>query len=338
MFGYPQFRRPLKILGGRSLKGLYDFAKRDEKREGKEVVTFLLESAGIRATAEDVVKTIRLNKRTKLGRVPWEEIRKLLDMGARDHGIPVEIIDAKELYKSYVFLDGHSLQRLHPYALKHPEKKAEETAMMFIRRKTGVQEVSFPRAGIRLHRMQESFAQDVYLKGLSKEISEFIPWIEFVARLYENPVLNIEKAEIEGEAVVFLLEAFGKGLSEPDIVKGLHGYLEEYMTKTSRNQYSEKLLSTPLGNGFTLQDAIPAQDPELEGVELSETPLKSLKTLSPLHQRIIVGIAIDKKSLDDLREELGLDPDTFEEHYNDALILLRELMSSEDAPEDAFGS
>lgn len=331
MFSHQQFRQPLEILGGRLLLPLYNFAKHHENREGKNVVSFLLELAGIRATAEDVIKTIKLDKRTDhLDRVPWEEMRKLLKMGARDHGIQVEMMDAKELYEHYDFLDGRTLHRLHPYALKHPEKRVEETAMMFIRRKTGIQETSFPRADLRLHRIEEYFAQNVCLKGAEEINSEFIPWIDFLARLYENPFLNIEREEIESEAVVFLLEAFGKGLSEQDLVKGLHKHLEEYMTRTSHHRYEEKLLSTPVGKGVTLQDAIPARGSELEDTELSGSLLKSLKSLSSLQQRLVIGIVVDGKSLDELGEEFELDPATLEEHYNDALTLLKELMSSED--------
>ena len=50
----------------------------------------------------------------------------------------------------------------------------------------------------------------------------------------------------------------------------------------------------------------------------------TLTKLSPLQRIIVTEIAVEGRDLDDVAEELSIDLDILQEHYLDALLLLRE--------------
>ncbi len=67
-------------------------------------------------------------------------------------------------------------------------------------------------------------------------------------------------------------------------------------------------------------DPDPFENPE----QLSEQTQEKLRKLSPFQKRLLEEVAIEGKSFEELSEELNIGSDTLEEHYVDALTLLRE--------------
>ncbi len=284
----------------------------------------------IEATFDDVVEIARRGNTILWHRIPMQVIREVLAKAADEIGTDILTIGFDR--RHFEFLGGRSLGGLRAYAYTHKKRMPQETSMMFIRRKLGLPEIS--RSAFRMRKTEESFAQLASPEGLSKDISveALMPWIQSVAKLYEDSFLNIQREEIESEAVLFISEAIGKGLSKNDIIKNLHEYLERFRRKESQVRYKEKLLSTPIGDGdFTLQDVIASKDSgfELEEEGLSQGLRESLKVLTPFQQELVIAIAVDGKNLDELTEELRLDRDTLEEHYADALMFLRNRMETE---------
>lgn len=304
--------------------------RRTRNADGRATRVSPYKNADIDVTLNDVVEVAKRGNYIPWRRIHMQVIREILANAADEIGIDISMVRLDE--RHFEFLGGRSLKGLRRYAYTHEERMPQETSMRFLRRKLGLPEIS--RAAFRMRKTEESFAQHVSLEGLSKDLSveALIPWIQSIAKLYEDSFLNIQKEEIESEAVIFISEAIGKGLSTDDIIKNLHEHLEGFRKKESQLHYQEELLSTPIHGGFILQDMIASKDPEL-GLEeegLSEGFRESLKVLTPFQQQLVIAIAVDGKNLDELTEELGLDRDTLEEHYADSLALLRSIMGTGD--------
>lgn len=317
-----------RFLNGQTLR------RRTRSADGRATRVSLRKNADIEVTFNDVIEIARRGNNVIWIRIPMQVIREILVKAADEIGIPVSSILGKDMQgHRFNFLGGKTLGGLYYYVCSHKEKMPQETSTAFLRRKLGLPEIS--RSSFRMQKAKESFAQLVSQEGLSKDldVEELMPWIQAVANLYEDPFLNIGKEEIVSEEILFITEAIGKGLAKDDIIKKLYEYLEGFRRRESQKYYKEKLLSTPIGDGDSiLQDVIASKDPEVElGEEgLSERLAESLKVLTPFHQKLVIAIAVDEKTLDELAEELGLDRDTIEEHYADTLILLRNRMESEE--------
>ena len=48
-----------------------------------------------------------------------------------------------------------------------------------------------------------------------------------------------------------------------------------------------------------------------------------LEGLSEIQRQVILGIVVEDKEFEEIGQELGIDSETAQEHYEDALILLR---------------
>lgn len=313
-----------RFLNGQTLR------TRTRNADGRRTKVSLHKNADIKVTFNDVIEVAKRGNHVLWHRIPMQVIGEILAKAADEIGVPVSMISLSN--KHFDFLGGRGLNRLESYAYAHEERMPQETSMMFLRRKLGLPEIS--RSAFRMRKTEESFAQLTSSEGLSEDLSveALMPWIQSVAKLYEDSFLNIQKEEIESEAVIFISDAIGKGLSKEDIIKNMHEYLERFRRRESQVRYRERLLSTPIADGLTLQDVIASKDPKLGSEEerLSEGLTESLKALIPFQQKLVIAIAVDGKSLDELTEELGLDRDTLEEHYTDALIFLRSCMEPEE--------
>ncbi len=64
MLRVKEFRTPLEILNRRTLGGLYWFAGSHKERGKKDIIPFLLELTGVRATAGDVIVAMKKNRKS----------------------------------------------------------------------------------------------------------------------------------------------------------------------------------------------------------------------------------------------------------------------------------
>ena len=281
-------------------------------------------------TLGDVIEISRRGNLIPWRRIPMEVIRDILVKAAEESGVDISMISLQNIH--FKFLGGKTLKGLSDYAYFHKDRLPQETSMMFIRRKLALPEVS--RSAFRMRKIEEFFTEQTPLGELPKEIiiEALMPCIQSVAKLYADLSINIQKEEIESEAVIFISDAIKKGLSKDDLIKNLHEHLEGFRRREYQARYREKLLSTEIAEGLTLQDVIASRDSEVEFEEegLSEGLREKLKVLTPFQQKLVIAFAVDGKNLDELAEELGLDRDVLEEHYLDALALLRNIMDTDD--------
>ncbi len=94
----------------------------------------------------------------------------------------------------------------------------------------------------------------------------------------------------------------------------------------SISRYKELLLSTPVSpdRTKTLGDVVSLnRDIESSVEEANEVIGQKLVALSPLQRILIMKIAVDERTIEDVSEEFGIDLDSVQEIYNDALSLLR---------------
>lgn len=320
--------RHFDFLNGRMLA-----QRRGKGATGKHVrLITLLERAQLKATVNDVIEIAKRGDKIPWQRISMDVIYETFVKAAAEIGVPASMMrGADTMHHYFKFLGNRTLGGLYTYALRHPEKLPEESSMMFIRRKLGLPEINLSRKAFRVKKIQDSFTQQVSSSASSEEVNieRFMPWINSISRLYESPFLDIEREEIESEAIIFVLDALKAGMTEAGLIKTLPEHLERFRKRSLQPRYKEKLLSTPIAEGLTLQDVISTKDIYPEDQELSETLLKSLKNLSPLQEKIVLAIAVEEISFEELRQQLDLDEEVLEEHYQDALTLLRTIMTPE---------
>lgn len=130
--------RPLGLLNGRSLGGLYQRLYKDPERRGREPISFLFEKLGISLTIQDIERLFKEGRKVMWTRVNSNELRVLLQKTADDQGVPIGALGQPEIVERQLpFLNNHTLGGLYGYFNKHPECKEKDT-ITFIFERAGV--------------------------------------------------------------------------------------------------------------------------------------------------------------------------------------------------------
>lgn len=338
-FRQPDFAAKLTQLNQHSLAGLHGYFFYHSDRGEKDTIGFMFERIGIEIKAEDVVREIRAGRQVYWKRVPEAEVKKLLEMVSLEVDIPAVLMGADYLTRtSLKLLGGHTLSGLYSNAIKNPDKKLEESTMGFIRRKYGIlpsqDTLTRTARGQRAHyRQNELYLSYSRFLTIAKpyqidSVDQLRPWIQDIVRLYKNPSFGITPEEVEGDIMLALLPHLP--IQRPaetagDLLNKVSQHMEQAARERSSAYYREVSLSTPIGEDTTLESVLRSKEavPIAGRPEFSEIWQKRLEGLNELHQRLVLAIAVDGRSFDDMEKELGLDTDTLQEHYDDALILLR---------------
>lgn len=333
-------RTSFAALSGRSLGGLYQYAANHRLRNGKGVPLFLFENAGIVATADDVIQSMKLHRRVMWERVSWDEIKNILHFATEENGLPDDMIGYSQLTNPLNFINNHTLVGFYTYALKLTEKETNETGIDFIRRKFGFPKLNEDinikgiftrgsRAKFRMAQMQETFTRTVPSNIKSYNIENLLPWIISVSRLYENFFLGIGREEIQSEVVVTLLELFKE--DQEDITKlmtEVHRRLEQFTRGAWSKIYQQRSIDVPIKDNLRLEGILGEKDKYLEDTEdeLDNNMRQRLLTLNLLQRKIVYAVTVKGMEFVEVGIVLGLDSEVIEDHYKDALLLLRESM------------
>lgn len=334
--GLAEIDRPLKFLNHHALRGIYGYYRTLPGGE-KDTLSFLLDKTGLTFSTDGIVARMSAGRAVSWERTPWPAIKGLLNLVTEEQGLPNYMLTSTQFRQSLQFLNGHALKGLYAFCLCHPEKSIDETTVDFIRRKIELrQPIALTRANFRLQRMQDLFKQKGHTIGpdANLAVEELMPWIQSVARLYRSPFFDISKEDIESELAIMIFEEMRDGTTQTtDFVKNLHKKLEQVVRKESNKRYKEKALSTPIVEDITLEGVLGSLDRNLEEINnagISIEMQRGLTKLSPLQRRLLYGITIEQKSFEEMEEKLSIDVDTLQEHYEDALALLRINMEIDD--------
>lgn len=317
------------FLEGRSLGGLHNYFRKQEKSVEANVAPFILEQLGITVTAEDVIEATKRGFVIWWNRIPWKEMGILIEKTAEELGILPEMVGSPEFIQKQEFLGGNSLLGMYWFASKHQDKEAGESTVSFLRRKTGIVDGLRPRRTSRLkyraQKVDSTFQEVLSSHDSLSTVDGLLPSIHSIARLYANPFLDIEVNEIESEAVVFVLDFIAKGKPISGFSSGLNAHLEHYVNATTKPRYKEKLLSAPVTDDGTktLGDMLSEKREEEVSEGLGGILGEKFSLLSPLQQELVMKIAVDERTMEEVSEEFGMDVESAQEMYYDALTLLR---------------
>lgn len=322
------------FLGRRSLGGLHAYINRQQRELGKSAIAALMEQVSITITAEDVIEGLKNKQLIMWNRVAWKEMRRLIEMAAEELGILPEMIGSQELAQTYNFLRGGTLNGVYSYVCRSKEKQPEDSALSFLRGKIGIKDGLRPyrtsRVKYRVQKTDSIFGELLPANDSLTSMEGLLPAIRSISRLYTNPFLNIETDEIVSEAVVFALDFVAQGRPASEFSFGLNAHLEQYLSSISRPRYKEVLLSTPLTEDGkkTLADVISSgeQENESTATEFSDLMESKLAVLSPLQKKLILRLAVDEMTIEEVGREFGMDEESIQEMYHEVLSLLRSEM------------
>lgn len=323
------FFRPFSFLDGKTLGRLYAHYRRHAARDNRDAFTFLFEETGITIPIEDTIKRIKLERRIRWGKVPYREIAGLLQFFSTEVDIPLAVLRERDFRMRLPALNNRRLMGLYNHFLNHPNRRGKET-MAFMFEQVGITVTTLTRSNYRLRRMQEFFGLQALTTTSAEPLTleKLMPWVDSVSRLYQNPFLDISRQEIESELAVAILDRLQEGncrLSD-GFVENIHRILERYIRDEWNARYRVKSLQMPIAGTLTLGDVIGSLDRTLEAVEQGEEITniqRRLGQLSPLQRHLIRGIAIEAKTFEEMATELGINVEALQDHYDDALILLR---------------
>lgn len=131
------FKRAFNFLGGNTLWGLYGFLAHPVNNRSKNELSLVFEKLGIETNAEAAIQLLRQSKPVYWNRLSWEEISRLLEMVAKDMGMPAEVIDTTELTIKHSFLNNNSLGGLYGFLLFHPQRGNRGT-IEFLQEQIGI--------------------------------------------------------------------------------------------------------------------------------------------------------------------------------------------------------
>lgn len=322
------------FLEGKTFGGLHSYISKKDRPDNRFSIGFLLDQAGIYITAENILEGRNKNLLIHWDRVSWAEVGRLFEVLGAELGIPRELIGAPEMKQNFDCLNGTSMFSLYMFARAHEDKDPNETTLSFIRRKTGIEDGRRPKNSTRLkfraQKMETLLQEAIAGEDTLSSVDTLLPSIHSIARLYANPFLEIEPSEIESEAIIYTLEFMSQNKPVSEFNSGLNAHLEKYVTNASKPKYREQLLSAPtiVDSKLTLGDMISSTKQE-DSPASHENLNKSLASLSPFQQELVMKIAVDERNIEDLSEELGIDTETLQDMYYDCLTTLKAEITKE---------
>jgi len=337
----PEFGFSLPILNGRSLIGLYGYFFYHPNRGKRDTVAFMFETIGIHIKAEDIISQMREGRSVYWSRVPAEEKKILLEQVARGLGMPTYLLVGDDLTRTPLrFLNNRTLAGLYNNAMRDLDKRPEESVMGFIRRKmdipapkglaSTIRSERNPYTLYRRYELQRLFQSHVSNREIQALVSvdQITPWIKEVAKLYRNPGLGISSEEIESEMMIHVLQRLPLDdlTSESDsFVEGLRQHLEQVVRERAVSVYGAISLQDLNRDDLPIEGAIGQRDAGIDAVlgDFTEEWQDRLEGLSEIQRQVILGIVVEDKEFEEIGQELGIDSETAQEHYEDALILLR---------------
>lgn len=329
-------KRKYEFLEGQSLGRLFWDLYYDQQRGDKKPVSYLFEKIEIKPSTEDVVAFIKTGGTVQWDTIPREVIADILTKASEETGLPVSILGARDLlYRQYGFLDDRSLGILYSYAQRRT-RSIEETVLGALRKDVGLPDATSNRKGFRGLEMSKLF--DKYMQGNMSETlqpAHFIPWLNAVSEIYANSFFGIEKNEVQNELFVFLSDNYteGQNWDIETMITMAHRHIEKYVSTVISSKYREKSLAAPIGNtDLTLADTLTDKGEAgktNQAIVFSRRTSNALESLSPLQRALVIGITVHEYTFDEMAGEiknnfnLEADSDTLQEHYEEALAILK---------------
>ncbi|MFN0062036.1 MAG: hypothetical protein ACKVPX_05925 [Myxococcaceae bacterium] len=343
---------PLRCFGGRTLASIYTTLIADPARGERDGMGFILERAGFKVTGDDVWEHLRAGHSVGWSRVPWPEIRVVIQKLADATGLTVGLLRKSDF--SYPISDRQTLDELYAFANSHPERGAEEFVLVFLRRKAGFRKPNLAQSSQRLARLHEMLRDHIAGQGpmfrhrvvnapnpKDALLQLFLPWIDQAARLYQRPWADLHRDELKTEAVLTLSSlpnwnwtpASWTGGHLRGLVAHVHRKWERLRQDAMAKAYQRQTQSLSKTLGFesktTLGDVV--ADTSVDSTA-SLRPFSSeleaaLQVLDDAERRLVVGITVQGKSFSTLALELGRPEDDLEEVYDDVLAKLRKAIT-----------
>ena len=333
------FRKNLACVGGKPMNGFYENARNDPKRKGKDIISFLIENSGIEITTTMVIEAIQEAPRFDWRRIPKPLKSDFFQYAAKERKKPIDQVTTPDLKKPFDFLKGKTLEKWLQYANRH--KQPTQTRIAFLFEEAGIPHESGTRKTYRKDQMQKLFTEMIDGQTIpDHQVTDLLPWIVSVSKIYQRRDLNIEPHEIENELYLFVNGLFTdttNSLSSEDMVTQAHQHIEKYISGQSTIGYKEKLLSTKIGDSdLTLGESLGNQEAPLLPAQtiFSSKTETALEKLSPLEKAVVIGITVDELTFDELANEINqnkeqfqleadVDSDILQEYLEDALLSLR---------------
>lgn len=313
----------------KTLESLKSYAKKN-KEAGQSIFGFIFEHAGIQLSFQDI-QTIfqRKDSSCRWNLVPPQTLHYIFEEISVETGKPQLLIAGYDLCQPFDCINNHTFVGLLEYAQKQ-ERNRDETPIAWLKKKAGIPHENGKSADFinyRRRRMQELFQE--YQTHSNRNISkakDYLPWIFSVSKLYKRPYLDI--AEVQNELFLYISDLLIHPLSKKDIVQRAHTFIEKYANNTFTRRHREKLLSTKIGDNYTLQDELSNKisSPGNENLIFSSRIEQALLKLSPLQKALIIGAAIDKWNIDDIANEINREKAKYNVDEDVSADLLEELL------------
>lgn len=142
--GYPaailsqvDLEKPLTLLAGKTLAGLCGFAGRHEDRRSSNIMSFILNKAGIQMSVDDLLVLPKSGRRILWERVPSQQIQAILRVVADGMNMPVGALRRTDLDQPFAQLSGQGLQSLYQYFRRHPNRQKKDV-IVFMFEQVGI--------------------------------------------------------------------------------------------------------------------------------------------------------------------------------------------------------
>lgn len=303
-------RSSFSFLDGKTLGGLYVHIGSHPERKEKDRMTFILEKIRMDMTVNEVIIRMQKGERVKWDRVPSAVIQDLLSKAGEELGIPANSLGFSELSQHLDLLNGHTLSGLYEYLrLQNLRQKAK------VQIKRTVPRGEYCRAAL-----HDLFAvTDI----VSSSIEDLMPQLEAAAKLYTSSFKGITFEEALSEVISSVLEERAND-SGQDIISGIYSRLQEFSRRKTEIAFREFSVNE-------IRDRVPAEKRALDEVlEMEETEIElnnrmreSMHGLSDLQKKLIAGVGIEGKTLEEMSEELEIDVVILDQEYTTTLSVIQ---------------
>lgn len=242
---------------------------------------------------------------------------------AQEADQPIYTIGCAILTENYELLNGRSLCGLYAFCRDHQERGEKESVGGFIRRKCGFREPG-SLTSFRLAMLREATVSIFSEGDLSEDRVVYLA--KMIARIYQSRGLGIEADDLQSEVVVILLNHLRQAMivSPSELLLVLHTQLEAIRRRVAYQRYKEISFQTSLiGPGFTIEHILASE--EIGGGDRVNSELLTVfNQLRPIQKALVRGIFGENKTLEQTAEYLGIDADTAQELYDEAMMTFRE--------------
>jgi|SRR3989344_36149 len=182
---------------------------------------------------------------------------------------------------------------------------------------------------VRRNMLQASLSEYSASTGLYEvsSVEALIPVLKEITKTY-LPFAVLDKDELEAEIMLIASASFsaGKLVLGPDLVDDLHRNIERVISSRAGERRKESSLTAPRSDGLNIEGSIGQSEDEQD--KLGEEWIRLLAQLEYNQRQIVIGIAVEEKSMFDMAQETGLDIDIVQALYKEGLDVLKKSLTS----------